>query len=797
MQRSIMLCGMLAVLTQLVGGVVRADEALLVQQGQPRAQIVIAENPPRMVDLAARELQAYMAKISGAELPIVTTPGSDYPLKIYVGKSAGTEKLGLADDDLKYGAYRIVPGPDYLVLLGQDADFVPPEPYAHDRSDTERAQREWEELTGATWRNPIVGLYRAYDKDTGFWQQDEGGSLNAVYGFLYDLGVRWYMPGDLGEVVPEMTDVPMPAGAKTVHPDYRVRLWLGTGTAPWDDMIWERRIGMNAYHETLGVGGLTHGMAAVHHSAAMQEAHPEYYALYGGQRDNVTRGTGHACFSSDGLLQEAVNYVRAVYDIFGSPCIQLSPQDGIRQCQCEQCLQYASTSDYVFGFFDRVAREVYKTHPDRIILGAAYSSYQQPPSNVEKFSPNVAMSLNNRGRPRFGHEEYWQKYWESVQGWREKLAPGRILRVENHIYSGSGGKARGQPVRNPVIAPRAFARDLKAMQGISMGERNEVSRGGGRSFRSPAVDHLNYYVNARYLWDADQDIEVLLDEYYRLFFGPAGEAMRQANDFLESELSQPGARSTSIEARVRYVQMVQAARAVAGESVYGQRVDRMLNELASLEEFQRMQQEEQAAAAARLTGPVAVAADLAQGQEAQVYEMRNLHTGEEPDMRTTFTVAWDADGVIFDFVCYDPDMENLCVSKDVWGGDSVAILLESPFHAYYQIEINPDGDVFDADREYGRMNQTWTAQAVVETERGPDFWRVKVRLPVADEAAGEGDPMNFVVGNKPTADAPWFFNVGRVRVRDFAKTAYAFSPTGGGYHVPLKFARLIANEGAE
>ena len=43
-----------------------AADFSLVQDGQPRAELVIAEQPPRMVKLAAAELQGYVAKLSGA-----------------------------------------------------------------------------------------------------------------------------------------------------------------------------------------------------------------------------------------------------------------------------------------------------------------------------------------------------------------------------------------------------------------------------------------------------------------------------------------------------------------------------------------------------------------------------------------------------------------------------------------------------------------------------------------------------------------------------------------------------------
>jgi len=79
-----------------------------------------------MATLAALELQRHIQTMSGARLPIVTSPDASLPVKIYVGKSPATEMLGVTDRDLKYGACRMVSGPDWLVLIGNDFDFNPP-----------------------------------------------------------------------------------------------------------------------------------------------------------------------------------------------------------------------------------------------------------------------------------------------------------------------------------------------------------------------------------------------------------------------------------------------------------------------------------------------------------------------------------------------------------------------------------------------------------------------------------------------------------------------------------------------
>lgn len=54
-----------------LASLLRADE-FIVESGQPPAEIVIAEKPARMTKLAAKELQSYVAKMSGAPVPVVT-----------------------------------------------------------------------------------------------------------------------------------------------------------------------------------------------------------------------------------------------------------------------------------------------------------------------------------------------------------------------------------------------------------------------------------------------------------------------------------------------------------------------------------------------------------------------------------------------------------------------------------------------------------------------------------------------------------------------------------------------------
>lgn len=562
--------------------------------------------------------------------------------------------------------------------------------------------------------------------------------------------------------------------------DFAVRRWFGAYFASsMDNFLWERRLGMNSGYQVLGAGMHVHGMRLIHGREEMQQAHPEYFAVYGGQRDTGFRGTGHACFTSEGLIQESVNFARAIFDHLDEPAVSLWPQDGFRQCQEGECADM-TPSDNVWIFVERVARELYKTHPDRWVTCGAYGSYRPPPEGVEKFSPNVLIFLSHP-RPGLDDDQNWESQQQLVDAWVEKLGPGRLITNSNHLGAW-------------VSPPRAYARDLQSKKGIFIGDWNEVrvARRDGTPhvyWRTPGFDHLHSYVNARLLWDADTDIDQLLDEYYTLFYGPAGEQMKAAWEFVEKSHSRVGRTRLPLDKLLEFVDLVEGAKTAVGDSIYGARIQLIIDDLPPRQELAESIEEERIARM-RPNAPLVIAHDAKATRSSPHYTMVDIETGEAVDIETRFSVSWDDNALVFGFICHEPDMENLFVSTDIWGGDSIAVLLESPNHSYYQLEVNPDGALFDADREFGRVVANWSSHAEIETERGDDFWRVVIRIPVVGEAEGALDPFNFVVGEKPSAENPWYFNVGRVRIRDFEKSGHTFSPTGSNYHVPTAFGRL-------
>lgn len=782
-------------LSALFFAVAADGQTFIVANGQPRAEIVIAEEPARMARLAASELQSYMEKITGAKLPIATAPSGDVPVRIYVGRSAHTDRLNLTDEGLKHGAFRMKSGGNWLALLGHDSDFTPPEPFAQSNSDIPRMLEEWDKLTGEKWSNLLSATYKRYNRELDIWENDDRGSLNAVYSFLRSLGVRWYMPGELGEIVPRMASIELPRVDSLTEPDFAMRnmFFAFHHMADRDDILWYLRLGLNRGREIMGLGQPGHGSRDVTGRDEVKKAHPEYYALYGGKRDTEYGGKGRPCLSSEGLLQANVRFARAVFDIYDEPSVSVMPQDGYANvCQCHLCQGkatpergwYGAMSDYVWNFTERVARQVHETHPDKWITCYAYGTYLLPPETIAKLSPNIVVGMVYH-RANMKDDDEFNRYEEIVNGWREKTTSGKMMRWAHYLHSRPQSPWHGLP----VYYPHAIARDLRFLKDVSLGDFIEVSFGERLSLHAPEFNHLNIYVTSRLHWDAEQDVDKLLSEYYRDFYGPAAEEMRALVDYSEANWPRM---NKEVEPLDKALELVKAAQEAAPDGTdYGKRVAMLAEYLSPMEALRDRLSK------GREDVPEARGFPVTRPEGLNTYSLRDVETGARPKYPTTFRFGWEnPNKLYFDIHCEEPDMAGLNVTATddgdmgIWHGDCVELLLETQSHSYYQIAISPVGAVVDLNRK-GGIDTQWSSNVDVTTHRGEDYWRLEVRVPLSGDMRGAPDPLNDVAGGRPTTTHPFFFNLCRQRVRNGETERTAFSPTGkDNFHDVLKFGKL-------
>ncbi|MEN9634401.1 MAG: hypothetical protein RL077_2805, partial [Verrucomicrobiota bacterium] len=517
--------------------VLHAADTFLIENGQPRAEIIIAEKPARMTKLAAKELQTYLEKISGAKLEVRTAPTAGKS-HIFLGKSAHTEALKLATNGLENGAFRMASGADWLALVGPDEDFVPIEPWGRMRSTAEQARvnGEFDTITGDTFWNSFSGLYMRYHQKLDVWDYDDAGTLNAVYAFLRGLGVRWFAPGEWGEVVPRQATIVLPGVNKTVKPDFGMRrfMFYTDHTGIGDKAIWTLRLGLNQGHKIGGITQICHGMKFVLMRDEMKRAHPEMYLLTGGKRDTTTKGAGYPDLNSPLFFEQQLKYSRIMFDHFREPMISLDLVDGYGgltsddpkwRAQLTPERGWAGTmSEQVWGYLNRVALELSKSHPDRLVSGLAYSAYKMPPATIEKLSPNLVL-IETRQRQSFWDEAKRSEHRTLREAWMQKLSSGKYLTWDYTI------NARSEQAGRPVIYTQQIARDLRELKGHTLGEMIEIydhpaGKEAGFGYDPFALDHLNLYVTACLWWDAEQDLDALLADYFTSYYGPAAKPMQ-------------------------------------------------------------------------------------------------------------------------------------------------------------------------------------------------------------------------------------------------------------------------------
>jgi len=795
-------------------------QSLLVENGQPRAEIIITDKPTRTQRVAAHEFRQQIEKISGARLPIVTQPSGN-AVKVFIGASASCP---VKAEGLKAGAYRIASGVDWLALIGDDADFEPVGPFARNNSDIPRAQAEWDKVVGAPYGLPNPGLYKhrakiPLDGETlEVWGPDERGSFNAVSGFLQKLGARWFLPGELGEVLPAMKTIELPKLDETVKPDFALRQFnFRFATCGPDSALWAMRLGIRN-DERLQIA---HGMANMTNRQAVFDAHPEWFAIYGGKPDfKAGDSKCQLCYSNDELFRETVRYARALLDTFQLESVSIMPPDGYTSiCQCERCkgkdsperIERGLLSDYVWDFVNRVAKEVGKTHPNAKVLNCAYGVYTLPPLKIDKLEPNVLVGIVGGRRPMniAASKAEGEAAPEALRAAWAKKTDNPIINFENYPFTDRGWYL-------PAFASKSMGDTVIATKGMSQGEdiwltvRNDFDKVG------IGYNHFLVYFTARAYWPGYEPTAALR-EYCRLFYGPAESEMHTFFTFCEANWKVMDVDKAKADEALALLEKAKAKTDAA--SVFGKRLALIDDFLKGLRmKSQQLGQKRGRVPTVRLVGEAkGIVIDGKLDDEywqncpaAATGKFRELQTGRTPTFGTSFKAGWQGNDLVFAIRCEEsvrqsfslPSVNRVGQAKAlphsastrdddqaIWHGDAIEIELATETHSYYQIAISPAGHVVDLDRGAPRSQWFgWDSKAEVATQIADDHWTVEIRIPITQD---ENDPLHQVIGRHPTQSLPWHINLCRQRIREDGQELSALSPTGTeGFHEPMKFAHF-------
>jgi len=262
--------------------------------------------------------------------------------------------------------------------------------------------------------------------------------------------------------------------------------------------------------------------------------HPEYYSLIGGKRSR----NAQLCLSDPEVLNiivqsifeaKAANPERMVFTV--------CPMDWHGYCECAECRKLdqanGGPSGTVHWFVNRVAEKVSAQYPDVYILGLAYAYYLEPPRH-ERMHPNVIIQIATSpqlhggcGVHAFETCEKMQNVAKLVKAWGKKCDNLALwyyaVNFWDYFMPFPNLYALGDNLR--------FFRDHQVTAAfIQMNYRT----------KSCADADLRSYLAAKLLWNPDQDVDVLIDEFLEGVYGAAAPPLEKYLKLMQAMVDAPG-----------------------------------------------------------------------------------------------------------------------------------------------------------------------------------------------------------------------------------------------------------------
>lgn len=476
-------------------------ELTLVDNGAPKATIVIAKEAlgaateptevtvwlaqpvSNKIAAAARDLQVYIEKMSGAKLPIVGDDHNPAGTLILVGRSALTRDFdaqipsGLTPARDEEGYVMITKG-DRLLLAGNDAL-----------------------------------VYH--------------GTEYAVAALLHRFGVRWYMPGDFGDFVPKQATIKAPDLKVTSRPDFKMRNWWGPIAVDMRSLEyrWKIRNGMNPVLDFVEIPRDSSIRSVLPPATEVTNAN---FADIFGKREDGKPNDGMPNLTSAKSVQYAAQVIKDAFrknperTSFG-----LGGDDGYPRDFSPDTVKRnlglpdvggrlgipgdMSTTEEWMEWIQAVAQEVYKEFPDRILTSNGYANRNVPPMGIVPdprifimFAAIWCDTMHAYDNPR---SWMMQRQGQMLQRWSAMY---KNVYMYNYIYYMLAGCGA------PIPLARKTMRDMPLLKKwgiVGFSDEGRTVRGETGVFPT--------YLRARMMWNAGLDGKAEMEEFFANWYGPA------------------------------------------------------------------------------------------------------------------------------------------------------------------------------------------------------------------------------------------------------------------------------------
>jgi hypothetical protein len=321
----------------------------------------------------------------------------------------------------------------------------------------------------------------------------------AIYTFLEELGMKMFIPDQ--PYYPKKAEIKFSKIFKKFYlPSFEYRAILYPGAYSESFRKWHK---LDWQEDDFGIWG--HSFDKLVPPKKYFQSHPDYFAYYEEERRAESlcmtdeEGFSLASVSLDSLIQ--INPNAKFYSI--------SQNDDVVFCECEKCHQLNAEHRSPAGSLYHYLNKHAINHPEKDFISLAYLHTAEPPKGISP-EPNLISFYcpieMNRGMS-IGTDQRSGSFRSRIQTWKE-LNPRLYLwdytvQFTNYL--------------SPFPNIHTFRDNLLFYK------ENGVLGLFLQGFADVPGDfvELRQYLLSKLLWDTDQDVERLTEEFVKYYFGPA------------------------------------------------------------------------------------------------------------------------------------------------------------------------------------------------------------------------------------------------------------------------------------
>ncbi|NWK56234.1 DUF4838 domain-containing protein [Verrucomicrobiaceae bacterium N1E253] len=488
---------------------------ILVEQGSTDAVIVVDADQQGCPHDAAKQLAAYIRRMSGVSLPIKRVSSKDKETikklltqkLVLLGNSALTRKLGIDSHDIGTDGYRIRVTPKVLAIIGRDNNKV-----------------DWSQTSC-----PV-----------------ESGTWHGVFALLRELGVRTFFDKEELDVIPRLTTISVPSGDQKNAPYFPFR-WAGKGHKSWGYKVgfggthdpWPSRhsFGRPQWFSDAYPIVVDGKHVPMNWDKRYMKTHPEWFITdRSGKRRPFIR------FNAPGVKEQIIKDASAWYAL-GQDYYTLIQNDGNIRDTGSYARENIDPSLGYFGYASPlvinplvdVAHAIEIQHPDKKVTLGAYHNYSRPPRDLHSLPRNTAIMVN---RHRLANViDYCERDNKMLLNEWLALNPAELYLWEYYCYNMVRVNRGNRYTLIPRFLPNTIANDVKWLAETRKKHPNFNGEWLFLEWRRDGMNKWwffpNAYITARLFWDPTQPVDKLTYDFYAKAFGPAKDQMQAFYELCE------------------------------------------------------------------------------------------------------------------------------------------------------------------------------------------------------------------------------------------------------------------------